>query len=443
MSTIAATARQVEVVNADVGRVAPADAGRLAEIVITFARHGVDIAARRGAYLARSPQNRLPRALAVAIRKSFADLGPTFLKLGQFIASSPGLFPETLSQECRCLLQNVPPEPAEKARRVVESSLGLPIDVLFIDFDDEPVAAASIAQVHRAVLHDGRVVAVKVRRPRLAPRIEQDLRLLGLLASGFQRIGALGDATNPRAIVEDFAQTLRGELDFTNEAAAMVEFEANLRASDGRNDGVVVPSPIEGMVTERVLVMTFIDGTPVADIEPPTDDASGYEAMVRIGARAWFEGVVRYGFFHGDVHAGNLFLTTDNKVAFLDFGIMGRLSPQTRDVLQSAILAIITRSNFENVIEAMFALDAATGPIDADAVMADVEELVAPILEKPLAEIEYSDVITKLLVLATRYRVRLPSELVLVAKQLVYFERYSKELAPNYQILADHELWQV
>ena len=315
-----------------ISMVRPTDAARLAEIVVVLARNGVLTVARRGGALVLRPRHQAPRTLAVALRRSFADLGPTYVKFGQLIASSPGLFPEFLATELRRLLDSVPPEPVAKVRRVIERDLGQPIEVLFADFDDTPLAAASIAQVHRARLHDGTDVAVKVRRPHLRGRIEQDLRLLRLLAGVLARAGALGETLNPTAVVDDLALTLRAELDFEREAASMVSFAANL-AAFGANHDCVVPRPIDGMVTERVLVMTYIDGTPVDDGTALRAAGHDLEGLVRTGVRAWLEGALEHGLFHGDVHAGNLFVTPAGDIAFFDFGIMGRLDDRTRLVL--------------------------------------------------------------------------------------------------------------
>lgn len=433
---------RVGVLEEEIGAISPGDLARLTTILATFARHGLNIALRNGAFVVASPQERVPRAVAVAIRRSFVDLGPTFLKLGQFIASSPGLFPEIVSDECRKLLEDVPPEPQDKISRVIERSFEAPITTLFADFEYEPVAAASIAQVHAARLHDGRKVAVKIRRPRLGIRIEQDLRLLKVLAFGLQRAGAIAQAANPPAIVRDFASTLRTEINLKNEAAHMREFGKNLRSS-GSHERVVVPEPIEGMYNERVLVMTFIEGRSVAEIAAEGADGYDVEGLLRAGVRAWFESVFVHGFFHGDVHAGNLFVTDDDKVAFLDFGIMGRLDRLIREVMQSTIWALLSRSDFSGVADALLKLHATSGPVDTDALMSDVENLAIPIIQQPLAEISYGDVFSRLIEIATRHKIRLPAELVLVAKQLVYFERYAKEIAPDYKILADTELWRL
>jgi predicted unusual protein kinase regulating ubiquinone biosynthesis (AarF/ABC1/UbiB family) len=382
-----------------------------------------------------APQRQGSRALAVALRRSFVQLGPTFVKLGQVIASSPGLFPRFLADEFRRLLDDVPPEPVARIRRILERELGMSVDEAFATFDDRPLAAASVAQVHRATLHDGRHVAVKVRRPHLRTRSERDLRLLRLLATVLGRAGALGNALNPVAIVDDFATTLGQELDFRLEAAAMAEFAENLRSSATSDS--VVPEAVPGMVTERVLVMSFVEGTPVDDAEALRAAGHDLVDLVRQGVRAWIGGALGHGLFHGDVHAGNLFVTPEGRVAFLDFGIMGRLDPHTRAVLRRTLPAVILEADYRAVVQAVFDLGAADGVVDLDAAVEDVRAVLEPLATRSLAELSYGEVLSHVLAVATRYHVRLPRELVLVVKQLLYFERYAKALAPDYPLLAD------
>jgi predicted unusual protein kinase regulating ubiquinone biosynthesis (AarF/ABC1/UbiB family) len=417
----------------EVGNVRPSDATRLAEIMLVLARHGVTSA----------PRNRPQRSLVVALRRSFADLGPTYIKFGQLVASSPGLFPALVTDEMRKLLDDVAPEPAWRIRRIVQRELGAPVESLFAHFDDTPVAAASIAQVHRAVLHDGTVVAVKVRRPHLRGRIEQDLRLLRLLAGVIARAGALGEMLNPTAIVDDLATTLRAELDFRGEAAAMTQFAANLDAS-GAHPDVVVPRVIDGMVGQRVIVMTFVEGVPVDNGAALRAAGHDLEGIVRTSVGAWIDGLLHYGFFHGDVHAGNLFVTPAGEVAFLDFGIVGRLDEHVRAVLLRTLPALLFEADYRAVVQAVFDLGAASpdGPVDIDRAAQDVRALLEPTLAKPLGEISYGESFSKVLEVATRYHVVLPRELVLVAKQLMYFERYAKELAPDYVMLSDPRILQ-
>ena len=433
--------RQLAGATIDLRRIAPTDVTRLIEILLTLARHGVLTVARRGPYLVMQPRDRAPRAMAVALRHSFAHLGPAFVKLGQLIASSPGLFPDVFSQEFRRLLDRVPPEPTHKVKAIIRKELGKPVEELFASFGDEPIAAASIAQVHEAWLHDGSHVAVKIRRPNLSGRVERDLRLMRYLAGIIERSGTIGELANPVAIVEDFGIALRSELDFHNEAASAVEFEANLR-SFGENDRIVVPAPVEGMVAKRVMVMSFIEGVSVDNAERLVADDHDPEELLQLGIRSWMEAALIHGFFHGDVHAGNLFITPDSKVVYLDFGIMGRLGEQHRAALLTALPAVLVDRNYTQAVQAMFSLGATTTPVDLAAAADDVRDLVEPLLDKPLGQISYGEVFSQVLRVATRHRVRLPREMVLVVKQLLYFERYSKELAPDYQILGDRRILQ-
>ncbi|HEX4979124.1 MAG TPA: AarF/UbiB family protein [Acidimicrobiales bacterium] len=420
----------------DLRKLSPADATRMVEIVLTFARHGALVVARRGPFLVIRPRRRAPRALAVAARRSFVDLGPTFVKLGQLIASSPGLFPGTLSEEMRRLLDSVPPEPAHRVRRIIRKELGAPVSELFERFDDRPVAAASIAQVHRAWLRDGTSVAVKVRRPRLSGRIERDLRLLRLLALVIEQAGAVGEMANPVAIVDDFAVTLRAELDFRNEAGWMVDFERNLR-SFGDNDRVLAPTPVPDMVSRRVLVMSFVEGRPVDDVIRGGGATHDLEELLIASIRAWAEGALVHGLFHGDVHAGNLFVTPEGRVVFLDFGIMGRLEDRVRRAVLDALPPILLAQDWAAAARLVVELAETSRPIDAQALARDIGEMATPVMAVRLADVSLGEVLSKVIAAGTRHKLRLPRELVLVAKQMLYFERYAKAMAPDYQLLAD------
>ncbi len=401
-----------------------------------LARHGLVTVARTGRTFVLHPRRQPPRALAVSLRRSFAELGPTFIKLGQVVASSPGLFPAVLATEMRRLLDDVPPEPTRRIRRTVARELGAPIDHLFEWFDPTPLAAASVAQVHRARLHDGREVVAKVRRPHLRGRVERDLRLLRLLAGALGRMGALGEVVNPVAIVEDLARSMHEELDFRREARDMATFAENL-ARFGTNERTVVPELVDGLVGERVLVMTYVEGRPVDHGDALRAEGHDLTELVRIGARAWIEGALVHGLFHGDMHAGNLFVTPDGKVAFLDFGIMGRLDDPTRAVLRRLLPAVMIDGDHRAVMAAIADLGAVHGKVDLDRAASDVAALLEPLVQKPLGEVSYGEVLAHVLQVATEHHVRLPRELVALVKQLLYIERYVKDLAPDYRMFAD------
>ena len=408
-----------------------AEIGRAARTAVVLGRHGV-----RGLRGGRA--GRGPRA-ATELKTAFAELGPTYVKLAQLIASSPGLFPEFLSDEFRSLLDEVPPIDAETVRGVIAADLGGTPEEVFAEFDYSPLASASIAQVHVARLHDGEEVVVKIQRPGIRARLEGDLRILMRLAKSLERLSKKGRMANPIAVVEDFAATLSEELNFVNEARSMERFAANL-AAFGTNDRVRVPTVRWSFTTPRVLTMERIHGYKIDDLAAL--GATGWDlgGSLKRGVRAWMEAALEHGFFHGDVHAGNLMLDQDGNVVFLDFGIVGRLDDKTREIVRHGLPALLVDGDFVEVAKAIYEMGAVLSPMDLEQSSKDIAEIVEPILGKPLSEISYGQVLVDIVRIGTRYEVRLPRELVLVAKQMLYFERYAKLMAPDWNILNDPDL---
>ena len=373
------------------------------------------------------------------VRRAFGALGPTYVKLAQLIASSPGLFPEVLSDELRSLLDCAPPVPPADIVHIVRRELGAAPDEVFARFDPAPLASASIAQVHAATLHDGTDVVVKVQRRGIRARLAADLAILSGAAQLLERTSARGRMANPVAVVEDFAATLAHELNFVLEAQAMERFSENLVAS-GSNEGVRVPEVHWRYTTQRVLTMERIHGHSIDDTD--TLSASGFDLpeILKRGVRAWMEGALEHGFFHGDVHAGNLMVDTDGNLVFLDFGIVGQLDDRTKSIIRNGLPALLLDGDFAEVAKSIYDLGAVLNPIDLDQASADIAEIVGPILAQPLSQISYGQVLIDIVRVGTRYEVRLPRELVLVAKQMLYFERYAKLMAPDWNILDDPEL---
>lgn len=372
-------------------------------------------------------------------RRAFGELGPTYVKLAQLIASSPGLFPEVLSDELRSLLDRVPPVPPADVEHVVRRELGAGPEEVFARFDPIPLASASIAQVHTATLHDGSDVVVKVQRRGIRARVGADLRILAGAAQLLERVSARGRMANPIAVVEDFAATLAHELNFVLEGRAMERFAENLNVF-GANEGVRVPQVYWRYTTPRVLTMERIYGHSIDDTAALRATAFDLAELLKRGVRAWMEAALQHGFFHGDVHAGNLMVDTDGNIVFLDFGIVGQLDDRTKDIIRNGLPALLVEGDFAEVAKSIYDLGAVLKPVDLDQASADIAEIVEPILAKPLSEISYGEVLIDIVRIGTRYEVRLPRELVLVAKQMLYFERYAKLMAPDWNILDDPEL---
>lgn len=418
-----------------------ADADRRPSATAT-ARRGAATAAvlaRHSLRAARSGRGDGGAGAAREAREAFARLGPTYVKLAQLIASSPGLFPEVLAEELRSLLDRVPPVPYPEVRRVVAAELGDEPEAVFGRFDPNPLASASIAQVHAAELRSGEEVVVKVQRPGIRTRLAADLRILRRIAWVLERTSARGRIANPAAVVDDFAVTLADELNFVVEARSMDTFASNLR-SFGHNDGVRVPTVVWELTTPRVLTMERIHGYKVDDLARLGETGWDLPGVLKRGVMAWMEAALEHGFFHGDAHAGNLMLDHEGRVVFLDFGIVGRLDERTRGVLRRGLPALVVDGDFMAVARAIYEMGAVGKPADLEQSARDVAEVLAPIVGRPLSEISYGQVLIDIVRVGTRYEIRLPRELVLVAKQLLYFERYAKLMAPGWNLLEDPDL---
>jgi predicted unusual protein kinase regulating ubiquinone biosynthesis (AarF/ABC1/UbiB family) len=274
-------------------------------------------------------------AIALALRGIFDDMGGSFAKFGQLIGSSPSLFGDEVAAAFRSTLDAVPSVPFDQVEATVTDELGLALDDLFAEFDPEPLAAASLAVVHRAVLPDGRQVAVKILRPGIEHAMAVDLAVIGPLFGFLGRQVAIGIAGELPALVSGLAEQLAEEVDLRNEARSVRWFE-HLRLTMGL-DKVRVPLPIEGYVTKRVLVMDFFDGVAV-------DDTDAIEAMgidpaplVQDCVKAWFATAICTGAFHGDIHAGNLMVTTSGELGVIDWGIVGRMDAGTQQFFRRVI----------------------------------------------------------------------------------------------------------
>ncbi|MDQ6613903.1 MAG: AarF/UbiB family protein [Actinomycetota bacterium] len=382
-------------------------------------------------------RGRTAAALAPRINAAVMTLGPPAMKLSQVVASSPGLFPAPVSDALRHLLDAAPPVPWPGIRDTIEMCLRAPVTELFATIDPVPLAAASIAQVHAATLHDGRRVVVKVRRPGVEHQFQTDLRLMRLGARVADRLSWAARVFNPVAIVDNTVAALRQELDFRLEADAMERFEANLRAY-GDNDCVYVPAVYRQLSGAEVLTMERIDGTKVDDLVGLQRTGFDLRQLLRAGVRAWVESACEHGFFHGDAHAGNLMVDEKGRAVFLDFGIMGQLDETTRWLLRRGVVALLHRRDFEEVTACLAELGAHLGGrVEQARAAVAIRRLAEPLMDKPLSELDYQEVLSSAMRQAAPHGVQLPPSLVLLFKQVIYFERYAKLVAPDWDILLD------
>lgn len=374
----------------------------------------------------------------VWLRMAFEDLGPTYIKLAQIIASSEGLFPKELSEEFRKCLDRVPPFGFPDVERTLLEEFGRPYNEVFKSFDPVPVAAASIAQVHFATLQDGREVVVKVQRPHIEPRMRADMTIMMFLAKIVQRIVPNMDLANPVGVIEDFQLTLFEELDFRLEGRNMDQFNEIMKFAG--NDDVIAPIVDWDHTNKRILTMERFRGWRVDDTQGIFDSPFDAEDMLVRGVRGWFQCVVLHGFFHGDVHAGNLMLLDHGKIGFLDFGIIGRFNEKQKGMVTEYILAFQT-GNFRKLAEVLVDMGSVEdGRIDMEAFTEDLEKTYTPWLDKSFSDLKIKELMPEVLRVSVKHRMRLPREFILITKQLLYFDRYAKALAPQLNIFNDPRL---
>lgn len=395
-------------------------ARRTTRIGATLTRHLADV---------RQP---LPRRL----RAAFTELGPTFVKVGQVIASSPGVFPREWTEEFSSLRDRVPPFPSAQARAIVEADLGRPVASAFASFDDEPMAAASIAQVHAATLLDGRDVVVKVQRPGLAAQVRDELRALLLVCEVLERIPQTS-VGSPRALAEDFARTLHEEMDFRLEADNMERMRRLL--DDSGIDDCRVPEVHHELVGRRVLTMERIDGLHFDDVDAMHAAGIDTERLLRVGLRTVVEGVLVHGFFHGDLHAGNMAVLPDGTFVLFDFGIVGRLTESTRTRLAGYLMAVAT-NDYESMVRALRSFGSVPPDVDVADLARTIQELYEPFVQAGVVTAQLGELMDTLIRSMVRYRVRIPRELVLLTKQMLYLEGAAATLAPDTDLLQEQVL---
>jgi predicted unusual protein kinase regulating ubiquinone biosynthesis (AarF/ABC1/UbiB family) len=416
-----------------------------------------------------------PEVLAKPLRLAFEDVGGTFIKFGQILASSPGLFGEAISDEFRSCLDTGPTVPLAEVRSRIEEDLGMRVEDAFASFDPMPIGRASIAVVHRATLHDGRVVAVKVLRPGIDHLVATDLDLMEPLFellvryTGAQMAGAIFQQ------LDGFRLQIGEEMDLRNEVRALAHFRALTADSDF--DLIAVPEPFPELSGPNVLTMEFLDGVPVDDFA--ACEAMGIDPAPLVDQliRGFFMMTVKYRMFHGDAHAGNLLLTKDGRIAVIDWGIVGRLDAETHWFLCRMLAAVLGEdAAWDDVTSHLIktygpAVGEAMGMDDAQ-LATFMRAMIEPILLKPFGEVSFAEMMNATQVQVAQAhgvefqnrsvgamlkRIRLQRRIhkmatetgglmsdfdrgyFLLGKQLMYFERYGKLFLSDVPILSDRE----
>ncbi len=372
--------------------------------------------------------------LSLRLRNAAERLGPSYIKLGQIISSGEGLFPSELVDQFKKLRDQVPAEPFDAVRLTIEQDLGCRIDDVFEHIDPTPLAAASIAQVHAARLRTGEEVVVKVQRPEIGTLVRKDLEAMAWIAPHLVGRIPVSALANPPALVELFAETIVEELDFRLEAANQIDVAGVLRDLD--QDGYIVPRPHPSLVTRRVLVMERLSGFNFDDVAGMHDAGIDTQAVIRTGMVAFMEGAMIHGIFHGDLHGGNLFVLPDGRTALLDFGIVARLSQQRRMAFLRLMLGATT-NDVEGQMAALRDLGALPPDTDLRAVIVDLGLDRPPLDPTKLTGEEMIHEVQRVVKALLGYGARLPKELMLYVKNMVFLDGAIARLAPDLDILAE------
>jgi ubiquinone biosynthesis protein len=371
----------------------------------------------------------------VRIRQALEDLGPIFVKFGQILSTRPDLLPEDIAEELARLQDRVPPFPGAEAREIVERELDCRLEEVFSEFNEVPLASASIAQVHAARLLDGTEVVVKVVRPGIKELILRDVSLLYLLAELAERYWRHGPRLRPREVVVEYEKTILDELDLLREAASASQLRRNFEGSDLLH----IPEIFWPYTRREVMVMERISGIPISDIKALVAAGIDLKALAERGVEIFFSQVVQHNFFHADMHPGNIFVDRENperpRYIAVDFGIMGSLTPEDRRYLAENFLAFFNR-DYYRVAELHVLSEWVPPGTRLNEFEAAIRSVCEPIFERPLKEISFGNLLMRLFQTARRFNVEVQPQLVLLQKTLLNIEGLGRELYP------DLDLWE-
>ena len=363
------------------------------------------------------------------IRLALTELGPTFIKFGQLLSTRPDLVGVALAEELAKLQSNVPADPPEQVRTLVESELGQPIDDLFTEFDDRPIASASIGQVHAASLANGEGVVVKVQHHGIESTVREDLDVLTGLALLAERIPEFAPY-RPAATVAEMARTLRRELDFGREERNLQQFATIFKD----NPTVRIPRPLTELCTGRILTMERITGIKLTETERLIAEGFDLNEIARRGSQLYLQMIFAHGFYHADPHPGNIVLLTGNIIGLLDFGMVGRIEERLREDIEEMLLAIVNQDVL--ILTSLIKKVGTTPPVlDEGALAVDVADFVGQYATQSLDQFDLGGALTDMTQIIHRHQITLPPQVGMLIKTLVTLEGTTKTLNPQFSLM--------
>jgi len=371
-----------------------------------------------------------PLTAGARIRRVIEELGPTYVKIGQIASTRADIIPEEILKELEKLQDDVPSFSFEQVTTILEEELGSPLNEVFSWIDEKAIAAASIGQVHRAQLRTGELVAVKVQRPQIKAMIETDLEILLDLATLAERRMERMERLQLRDVVEEFAKSLRNELDYSIEAR-----NAEKIAKQFKKDPTIhIPAIYWDYSTRTVLTMEFVEGLKLTQFEEIKEKGYDRKAIAEHLVQSVFQQVLIEGFFHADPHPGNIFLLSDGVISLIDFGMVGRLTADMKQNLASMVIAMM-RQNTESMLKAVLRIGIVPDEVNLPLLTSDVDELREMYVDVPMSRISLGEAISNLFKVAFRHRIRIPSDFTLLAKCFLTLEGIVEKLDPQLSMM--------
>jgi len=384
-------------------------------------------------FLAREQEKQKIQQLTVEKRARLVceELGPTFIKLGQVLSTRPDLIPRKFTEEFSKLQDDVPAFSFSQVEKQLQKEFGKSINDLFVEFDGEPVAAASLSQVHKAKLANGNIVAVKIQRPDVAEIIKTDISILFDIVKFIEKKIVNGYVYQPVEIVNEFSKNIKKELDFVNEGHNIDKFRINFKNSKT----VYIPKVYWELTSPKIITMEYVNGIKISSVFGSNDSCFDKKLISARGADMMLKQIFVDGFFHGDPHPGNIFIIENNVIALLDFGMVGRVEESTMIGMASLLIATIG-NDADKIIKVLEQMEIVDPEMDVKELKIEIKNFIDKYYGVPLKQLEISVIMEEILEIMIHHQIKIPSDLTLLVKSLVTIEGIGRELDPDFDMVA-------